>query len=147
MVTLRICFNVRNLMVKLSVLPKILMYSTTFKRFHVIVYLGCGGVSSNIPKGIKRPHSAKKTSNVVSMFFVGWHVVATFEKVKQTLKQHCVRQHWNLQLWTALNQHCLFQHWCRILDSVKTLLLLLSSKIIKVGNVGNISRKWLFMKT
>ena len=55
--------------------------------------------------------NTQETFNVVSTLLLGWYDVATLDKVKLTLKQRCVCQHWNLKRWTRSNQRCLFQRW------------------------------------
>ena len=52
-----------------------------------------------------------KHLNVVSTLLLGWYDVAMSHNVKSTLKQHCVRQSWNLQHLTTLKQSCVFQSW------------------------------------
>ena len=63
-----------------------------------------------------------KHFDVASTLFLVWYDVATSDNVKSTLKQYCVRQHWNLQCWTTSNQRC--RMWTLIwttLDNVETI--------------------------
>ena len=62
-------------------------------------------------KGLLISLIPSKHFDVGSTLFLGWYDVATSHNVKSTLKQHCVRQRWNLQRWTTLKQRCVFQRW------------------------------------
>ena len=62
-------------------------------------------------KGLLISLIPSKHFDVGSMLFLGWYDVATSHNAKSTLKQHYVRQRWNLQRWTTLKQRCVFQRW------------------------------------